>query len=146
MRWPLMTPTLIASSPTRRAIKDRIIRGAGLRRLSKAERLQLFYQALAEAPPASSVDEASALVSATLYRIEDAYSGIPRGDGARDDGRMYPMMPDNRRDVQNRPDLVRDRSKKHNTYYSIAGAICIVSISGVVEFSKPGADGKEIVP
>ena len=57
---------------------------------------------------------------------------------------MYAPRLDNRRAVSGRPDLVRDRSKNHNTYYSTSGAILIVTIEGKVEFSKAGLDGREI--
>lgn len=114
--------------------------------LPKAGRLALFYARLADFDPAPSIAEASRLVGDTLDRIEDEFSGIPRGDGTWDDGRMYAPRLDNRRAVPGRPDLVRDRSKNHNTYtyYSTSGAILIVTIEGKVEFSKAGLDGKGI--
>lgn len=119
-------------------------RGAELQRLTKLERLKLFYRALADAPKVASLDEARALVTNTLQAVEDTFSGIPCGDGLKDDGRMYAPRPDSRRSVAGRADLVRYRSKKHNTYYSSGGAVLIMSVDGKIEFSKAGADGKEI--
>lgn len=114
-------------------------------RLSKAERLQVFYAELAEAAAARTLKEAVDLVANTLLSVEDRFSGIERGDGIEDDGRMYPARLDNRRQVHGRPDLARLRSRAHNTYCSEDGAILIVDLRGRVEFSKTGLDGKVIV-
>jgi hypothetical protein len=108
-------------------------------------RLKLFYEGLSAAPRAASMDEAYSQICNILLRVEDAHSGISKGSGLIVDGRMYPPMSDSRRPVPKRPDLIRYRSRKHNTYLSRSGAILIVSIEGVTEFSKPGSDDKEIV-
>jgi len=42
-----------------------------LQRLTKLERLKLFYRALADAPEVASLDESRALVTNTLQAVED---------------------------------------------------------------------------
>ncbi len=57
------------------------------------------------------------------------------------DGRMYPPRADNARDVENRPDLVRYRSRGHNTLIRENGAIEIRDLQNNVLLSKPGSSG-----
>ena len=113
--------------------------------LSKATRLDMFYSALLAAPAAASFEAARELLVRTLLEIEDKFSGISRGEGEVEDGRMYPPRNDARRSVVGRPDLGRYRARWHNVYYSSGGAILIVAIDGKVVLSKPGNDGGEIV-
>lgn len=113
-------------------------------KLAKAARLKIFYEELSEARPATSMDDAIELLTVTLLSVEDRFSGIERGTGTGDDGRMYPAKADNRRSVPGRSDVVRFRSKAHNTYISSEGAILIVDLSGDAAFFKPGSNGKVI--
>ena len=111
---------------------------------TKTERLQVFYRQLKEAPAVTGMDEAVELLARTLLSVEDRISGIERGPGTRDDGRMYPAKADNRHAVPGRSDIVRYRSRAHNAYISTDGAILIVDLRGKDAFSKPGANGKVI--
>jgi hypothetical protein len=45
--------------------------------LSKKERLELVFQELEKAPPATSAEEALELVCLTLEAVEDKHSGVP---------------------------------------------------------------------
>lgn len=114
---------------------------------SRAERLQEFINRLEAAPPAASHDEAFQLLSEALNAVEDEHSGVPYDPTKYlSDGRLYPPQEDSRRSVPERPDLVRYRSAKHNTYIHTSGAIVIVSVPKpgilpVLILSKPGADG-----
>ena len=69
---------------------------------TKTERLQVFYRQLKEAPAVTGMDEAVELLARTLLSVEDRISGIERGPGTRDDGRMYPAKADNRHAVPGR--------------------------------------------
>lgn len=58
---------------------------------------------------------------------------------------MYPPREDNRRVVHGRPDLVRYRSRAHNTYIGRAGAICIVDLNtNQAVLDKAGKDGRTV--
>jgi hypothetical protein len=118
--------------------------------LDKEQRLAEFLKRLELASPASSHDEAFDLLEKTLNAVEDEFSGVPADpDKYLEDGRLYPPQKDSKRFVPGRPDLVRYRSRGHNTWIGMNGAIRIEDIpSGHVEPSccldKPGADGKTV--
>jgi hypothetical protein len=57
---------------------------------------------------------------------------------------MYPPEEDSAREVPGRDDLVRYRSRAHNTYIRDNGAVEIRHIDGTVVFSKAGANGKGV--
>lgn len=116
---------------------------------SKVERIDKFFAALELAAAAKDADEAINLVRTTLNAVEDQYSGAPYEPANHlNDGRLYPPADDNRRTVENRPDLSRYRSAGHNTFIGANGAILIKRITGTgkeeICFSKPGADGKKV--
>ena len=97
------------------------------------------------APPAASLEESRRLLKAIINEVEDEFSGILYNPQTRiDDGRMYAPLEDNRRAVPGRPDVIRYRSRRHNTYFSSGGAIKIVSDSGQTWLEKPGANGELI--
>jgi hypothetical protein len=112
---------------------------------TRAERFSEFVRRLNEAPSASSADNALALLTSILNEVEDELAGVPY-DPARwqTDGRLYPPQADSRRTVADRTDVVRYRSRAHNTYIAENGAIEIVAISGEVILRKTGADGRHV--
>jgi len=60
------------------------------------------------------------------------------------DGRMYPPQSDHAREVENRSDLIRFRSRGHNTLIRDNGAIEIRDLQGHVFLSKSGTDGNGV--
>lgn len=114
--------------------------------LSKAERFQKFLDALAEAPCASSSDEATAQLAASLNATEDLWSGVPfNPESWASDGRMYPPQHDSGRAVPGRPDLRRYRSRAHNTFIAANGATEIQAVAGgAVILQKTGCDGRGV--
>lgn len=119
-------------------------------RLTQAERVAEFLKRLGEARPAASHDEAFGLVKDTLNGVEDQFSGVAFDpDKHLTDGRLYPPQEDSRRSVPWRDDVVRYRSRGHNTFIASNGAIRIEKIGKGSELSiccldKPGADGKTV--
>lgn len=112
---------------------------------SKAERFQEFLRRLAQAPTADSFEAGYSLLSMTLNEVEDELSGILFNPATwRSDGRMYPPQLDNARVVPERADLVRFRSRAHNTFIGENGSIEIQDLSGQVLFNKAGSDGKGV--
>src|SRR5712671_395937 len=104
----------------------------------------MFLEQLEAAPPASSADEALALVAKILNEVEDEHSGVEYNpDAWKDDGRMYPPKEDNRREVSGRPSLRRYRSAKHNTFIGLNGSIRIQNLDGKVLLDKTGQDGRK---
>jgi hypothetical protein len=112
--------------------------------LSREERTKLFLQRLAAAEACASSAEALALLSTTLDAIEDEFTSIPNNPANwESDGRLYPPREDSRRTVPGRSDVVRYRSRKHNTLIAANGAIQIIRKSELC-LDKPGADGLTI--
>jgi hypothetical protein len=112
---------------------------------SKEERFTQFLQRLMAAPPASSGQEAFVLLGNTLNEVEDELADIPYQPGSRGtDGRMYPPQEDSARDVPGRSDVVRYRSRGHDTYIRDNGAIEIRDLAGNVVLSKPGSNGLDL--
>lgn len=113
---------------------------------SKAERVAEFLKRLEAAPPAKSSDEAYALVANTLNGVENELTSIPY-DPERwmDDGRMYPPQADSARESP-LPDVVRYRSKAHNTLIHVSGAIRIETVGGQCLLNKPGHNGHLVKP
>ncbi len=108
----------------------------------KEERLAKVWEKLAAVQASHSQHEAFQLLSATFREVEDELTDIPYApENWQTDGRMYPPQEDSARDVPERDDLVRYRSRGHNTYIRKNGAIEICDLAGVVVFSKPGVDG-----
>lgn len=64
--------------------------------LPQAQRLRIFYDTLQLAKPAKNADEALSLLSRTLNKVEDTYSGVKAvaEPGLKYTGRMYPPRPD----------------------------------------------------
>lgn len=115
--------------------------------ISRQERLELFVQRLLDAPAANTHDEAYTMLCGILDAVEDEFSGVAANPAAyQNDGRMYPPQPDSARSVEGREDMIRYRSRAHNTFIAPNGAIAIVTIgaNNKTICSKPGADGKDI--
>jgi len=111
----------------------------------KEERLKEFYRRLGQAPAAGSRKEARERLAAILNQVEDEMTTIPYNPANwMSDGRMYPPLDDNVRNVVGHPKVKRYRSRNHNTFIGSNGSIEIQDIDGMVEFSKPGADGKGV--
>lgn len=112
---------------------------------SKEERFAEFLTRLAEAPRAGTSAEALQLLGDTLNTVENELTDIPFNSEAwQTDGRMYPPQEDSARDVPGRDDLIRYRSKAHNTYIRVNGAIEIRDSADSLIFTKNGADGKGV--
>jgi hypothetical protein len=61
------------------------------------------------------------------------------------DGRLYPPQTDRAYAVDGFPEVVRYNSFKHDTYIASNGAIEVkVIATNVVDFTKPGANGKGV--
>lgn len=112
---------------------------------SREERVAEFLKRLTEAEDADSDSMAFQLISDVLNAVEDEMTEIPyRPDQWQNENRMYPPEEDNARDVEGRPDLVRYRSRGHNTFIRSNGAIEIRNLAGKVLISKHGQDGKGV--
>jgi hypothetical protein len=120
------------------------------KKLIQAQRVAEFLRRLGEARPAASHDEAFNLVRDTLNAVEDRFSGVAFDpDKHLTDGRLYPPQQDSRRSLPGRDDVVRYRSRGHNTLIAANGAIRIEKIGKGGELSvccldKRGADGKTV--
>ena len=118
--------------------------------LDRKERIAEFLRRLDAAAAVGSHDEAFQLLSDTLNAVEDEFSGVT-ADPANylNDGRLYPPQADNRRPVPGRPDLVRYRSKGHNTWIGSNGSIRIEDIpkggtDPICCLDKAGIDGGKV--
>lgn len=112
----------------------------------KSKRLSEFYERFGKAPPSSSFDEAYGLFATLMNAVEDEFSGVPY-DPARwqSDGRLYPPQIDSIRDVPDKLFVKRFRSKWHNTFIGINGAVEIYDMfRQEVVFVKLGSDGRGV--
>jgi hypothetical protein len=113
--------------------------------MTKQERFQTFLTRLSGAANVASHSEALSLIADVLTAVEDEMTDIPNRPGNwQTDGRMYPPEPDSEREVDDRPDLTRYRSRGHNTFIRDNGAIEIRTVRGQLLFSKPGQDGRGV--
>lgn len=112
---------------------------------TKAERLDEFFRRLAAAPAAASHDEAFRLLCDTLNRVEDELCDEPYDPSAwTTQDRMYPPQEDAARPVADHPAVTRYRSRGHNSFVAVNGAVEIRDMSNRALFEKPGADGKGV--
>ncbi|HVC99249.1 MAG TPA: hypothetical protein VND64_36630 [Pirellulales bacterium] len=115
-------------------------------RPSKAARIAEFYKRLGAAPPCSTLDEAFELVCSTLNNVENELTDIPYNQETSDtDGRLYPPLRENLRDVKGQPRVRRHRHRFHLTFFGDNGSIEIRTVqTGQVEFQKLGRDGQGV--
>ncbi len=108
----------------------------------KTERLQEVYRRLAAAPAAGTFAEMRRQLDDVLNAVEDELTGVPY-DPRRwaTDGRLYPVQDDNVFDVKGHPRVSLLRARRTAIYIGDNGSIEIRDASGMVEFSKQGADG-----
>lgn len=111
------------------------------------ERLEGIKALIADAPSPSNHDEALTMLTTIINEYEEAHSGVPYAfDLARTtkDGRIYPPAPDQEKPSKI-PGTRRYRTRGHNVYIGDNGAIAFEDVkTNEIEFSKPGADGKEV--
>lgn len=122
--------------------------------LSKQERVTLILAALVQAPPASSREEALALMERVFAAVEDKHSGFPEEPYHPD--RIYPPVAAMERAIEGAPALRRYRHTGHYTLIADNGAIVIRllirgardGIHGIIgertELDKPGVDGLRV--
>jgi hypothetical protein len=107
--------------------------------LSRAERLQIYFQRLAARPRPRDADEALAHVRDTLDEVEDQHSGIPKAvpppPPSMPDGRMYPPLDDF---ITRAPDgSITARTRAHMVEIAPDGAVRIVNRrTGVVDYKR----------
>lgn len=99
------------------------------------ERLALFFQALKEAEPASSADDALKLVESVLDAVEDTHSGVPKADNPplEYQGRMYAP----------RQDFVFRRADGGISAYS-KGHLLELGANGSIAVYLRNSEGREI--
>jgi len=114
--------------------------------LSKGQRLKIFLERLATAEPCETFDEAMTLLTATLNGVENEFTSIPFDPSQwQNDGRMYPPQSDSARSVPGRDDVTRYRSRGHNTWISVYGAILIIKTDDdEVLLDKPGSNSRRV--
>lgn len=110
--------------------------------MNKAQRVEVFFQRLEDAPPCTTGESAYALLCETLNHVEDQLSGIPYNPANwADDGRLYPPQLDRMSVLSG--GIWRFRSLCHVTLIAPNGAIRIARVGNRVHtlLDKPGADG-----
>ena len=113
--------------------------------------MAVFLARLAAAPPASSEEEAVALLNRVLDAVEDELSGIPFDAAAArqlvTDGRMYGPHPAFASPWKGRADITRYAHARHDTFVQTNGAFLIrLRRPPKVLLSHPGADGRAVEP
>jgi hypothetical protein len=81
-----------------------------------------------------------------LNAVEDELTDIPYNQETSDtDGRLYPPLRENLRDVKGHPQVRRHRHRLHVTFFGANGAVEIQQVqTGDVCFQKPGQDGRGV--
>ena len=113
----------------------------------KQVRLAEIYRRLSAAPASATAEKAMELLRRTIDDVEDEMTDLPNNQGRiQDDSRIYPPAEEFSFPVAGRPDLVRYRHVRHNTFLRDNGAIEIREAppGGRVMFEKAGADGRKV--
>lgn len=112
----------------------------------KAQRLQEVYRRLAQSSAAKTFMEMRGQLEDVLNAVEDELTGIPYAPlHWATDGRLYPVQDDNVYDVESNPRVTLLRARGSMVYIGDNGAIEIQNaVSGEVDFSKPGQDGRGV--
>ena len=105
------------------------------------ERLKEFFRRLEAAPPASSAEEALALVSRLVEEVEDALCPLPREEPPPRffSGRMYAPQEDS---VKRFPSgLIRATTRRHRIICGSNGSISVFHIrTRALDLHKKGKD------
>lgn len=113
--------------------------------IPKGRRLEEALRRLREAPADATAEDVLARFSRILNDVEDQLTSLPFNPWSwRTDGRLYPPQRDSARAVPGHRQVVRYRSRMHNTYIAGNGAIEIQTLDGSVQFQKAGADGRTV--
>lgn len=114
--------------------------------IPKTARLQEVYRRLAAAPAAQTFGEMRGQLNNVLNDVEDQLTDIPYDPRSWEtDGRLYPVQDDNVHAVEGHPRVRLLRARRSLIYIGDNGAIEVQDVvSGRVEFSKPGADGRGV--
>jgi hypothetical protein len=107
--------------------------------LPMSQRLNLVYEKLDSAYPATNPMEAMQQMNRVLDTVEDAYSGVPKNPAPslKSDGRMYPVQSDNI--VVQPSGGITATSRRHVTTYGPDGSITVkVKETGQVVYQKKG--------
>jgi hypothetical protein len=104
------------------------------------ERLEIFFQRLKAAPPASNAVEAMGLVCRLIEEVEDEHCPLPRENpppGLRFTGRMYSPQKDHIRRLED-GQLVA-AARRHRIYCQPNGAILIRDVhNNAIILTKDG--------
>ena len=104
-----------------------------------AQRLELFFRRLAEAPPAGTAEEALALVCRLIEEVEDEHCPVPRETPAPTDftGRMYPPQADKIYPASD--GSIEADARRHQIYCGRDGRIAIFRRGSTTPvLNKPG--------
>ena len=108
--------------------------------MEPAQRLRIFFERLAAAPPAASAQEALALVCRLIQEVEEEFCLLPRQEPAprQPAGRMYPPQADM---IRTLPDgVIQARTIGHMIYCRPDGSIAICRRkSSLPSLEKTGA-------
>jgi lipoprotein-anchoring transpeptidase ErfK/SrfK len=112
--------------------------------LTKAERLKEFTRRVLIAPNSSNAEDALVLVSETLTKVEDDYSGVPAeaNPGLKYVGRMYAPQEDNidRNPTGHPPGTIVATTAGNVLIFGPNGSIEVRDKDGKPIWTKPGAN------
>jgi hypothetical protein len=107
--------------------------------LSRAERLQIFYERLRAAPRPKNAEAALEQIRRILNEVEDEHSGVPKADPppgpGTSDGRMYPPLDDF---VTRSPDgSITARTRAHTIEIGSNGEVRITNRkTGAIDYER----------
>ncbi len=112
----------------------------------KRERLKEIFRRLEAAPAATHAAEAFEQLTTIIDAVEDQLSDVPFDPRSwQTDGRLYAPQRDSARSVPEHPRVTRYRTRAHNVYVAVNGALEVHTVAGqCAVFSKLGADGRGV--